>query len=105
MLAGSQLIAPGNAEWRLTRANTARETSWIRGQIIFDDEPLGSVIAELNRYSDQKMVIDDPALAARPISGAFKPGDMRGFARSLEAYRYAYVAAEDGQTLHFAPLK
>ena len=105
MLAGSQLVAPDNSEWRLTRANIVRETSWTRGQIIFDDEPLGAVVAELNRYSDQKMVIDDPALAAKSISGAFKPGDVRGFARSLESYRYAYVAAEDGQTLHFAPIK
>ena len=104
MLAGSQLVAPDNSEWRLSRANTARETSWIVGQIIFDDQPLGTVVAELNRYSNLKMVIDDPALAAKPISGAFKPGDVHGFARSLRAYRYAYVAAEDGQTLHFAPI-
>ncbi|HYG25437.1 MAG TPA: FecR domain-containing protein [Caulobacteraceae bacterium] len=105
MLAGSQLIAPDNSEWRLTAANTARETSWVSGQIIFDDEPLGAVVAELNRYSQQKMVIHDPTLAAKPISGAFKPGDVRGFARSLEAYRYAYVASENDGALHFAPLK
>ena len=105
MLAGSELVAPDNSEWRLTRADTVRETSWIRGQIIFDNEPLGEVVEELNRYTDQKMVIDDPTLAARPISGAFKPGDVSGFARSLKSYRYAYVAAEDGETLHFAPLK
>jgi transmembrane sensor len=104
MLAGSELVAPDNSEWRLSRADTVRETSWTRGQIIFDDEPLGAVVAELNRYTDQKMVIDDPGLAARPISGAFKPGDVQGFARSLESYRYAYVAAENGQTLHFASI-
>lgn len=104
MLAGSQLVAPDNSDWRLTSADTARETSWLSGQLIFDDEPLGKVVAELNRYSDQKMVIEDEALAARPISGAFKPGDVRGFARSLEAYRYAYVASEDAGALHFAPL-
>jgi len=101
MLAGSQLVAPDNSEWRLTSADTVRETSWLSGQLVFDDEPLGAVIAELNRYSEQKMVIDDPELAAKPISGAFKPGDVRGFARSLRAYRYAYVASEDAGALHF----
>jgi transmembrane sensor len=105
MLAGSELVAPGNAEWRLVRADTVRETSWVHGQIIFDNEPLGAVVAELNRYSDQKMIIDDPALAARPISGAFKPGDVQGFARSLQSYRYAYVSAQDRQTLHFASVR
>jgi transmembrane sensor len=105
MLAGSELVAPDNSEWRLVRADTVRATSWTRGQIIFDDEPLGAVVAELNRYSDQKMVIDDVALAARPISGAFKPGDVQGFARSLRSYRYAYVVSQDERTLHFAPMK
>ncbi|MGE5500915.1 MAG: FecR family protein [Ignavibacteriales bacterium] len=105
MLAGSELVAPDNSEWRLAPADIVRETSWTRGQLVFDDEPLGAVVAELNRYTDRKMVIDDPMLAARPISGAFKPGDVQGFARSLQTYRYAYVAAEDGQTLHFAPMK
>jgi len=105
MLAGSELVAPDNSEWRLVRADTVRETSWTHGQLIFDDEPLGAVVAELNRYSDRKMVIDDPALAARPISGAFKPGDVQGFVRSLQSYRYAYVAAEDDETLHFAPIR
>jgi transmembrane sensor len=104
MVAGSQLLAPENAEWRLASANTARETSWVRGQIIVDDEPLGDVVRELNRYSQQKMVIDDPALAARRISGAYKPGDVRGFTRLLEAYRYAYVASEDAATLHIEPI-
>ena len=105
MLAGSELVAPDNSEWRLMRADTVRETSWTRGQIVFDDQPLGAVVAELNRYSDQKMIIDDRALAQRPISGAFKPGDVQGFARSLASYGYAKVAAEDAQTLHFAPIK
>ena len=105
MLPGSVLVAPEHADWRLGRANTARETSWVRGQIIFDNEPLGAVVAELNRYSDVKMVVDDPSLSARPISGAFKPGDVRGFARLLEGYRYASVVRKDDSTIHFEPVK
>ena len=91
MVAGSQLVAPDDADWRLTRTDVTRETSWIRGQIIFDDEPLGAVVEELNRYSDQKMVIRGQGLAATSISGTFKPGDLRGFAEALEGYRLARV--------------
>src|SRR5690606_27077091 len=29
MSAGSQLVAPDDADWRLTRTNVARETSWL----------------------------------------------------------------------------
>jgi len=94
MVAGSQLVAPDDADWRLTRTDVVRETSWTRGQIIFDDEPLGAVVEELNRYSDKKMVVAGDGLAATPISGTFKPGDLHGFAQALEGYRLARVEDE-----------
>ncbi|MGE5565142.1 MAG: FecR family protein [Parcubacteria group bacterium] len=94
MVAGSELVAPDDADWRLTRADAVRETSWTRGQIIFDNQPLGAVVDELNRYSDQKMVVAGAKLAATPISGTFKPGDLHGFAVALENYRLARVENE-----------
>jgi transmembrane sensor len=97
MVAGSQLVAPDDADWRLTRTNAVREISWTRGQIIFDDEPLGAVVEELNRYSDKKMVVAGTALAATPVSGTFKPGDLHGFAEALEGYRLARVEGESDQ--------
>ncbi|MGE5501018.1 MAG: iron dicitrate transport regulator FecR, partial [Ignavibacteriales bacterium] len=56
--------------------------------------PLGAVVDELNRYSDQKMVVAGAKLAATPISGTFKPGDLHGFAVALENYRLARVENE-----------
>jgi len=94
MVAGSELVAPDDADWRLTRADVVRETSWTRGQIIFDNQPLGAVVDELNRYSDQKMVVSGAKLAAQPISGTFKPGDLHGFAVALENYHLARVETE-----------
>lgn len=94
MVAGSELVAPDDADWRLTRADVMRETSWTRGQIIFDNKPLGAVVEELNRYSDQKMVVSGERLASTPISGTFKPGDLHGFAVALENYRLARVENE-----------
>jgi len=89
MVAGSQLIAPDNEEWRLTRANVITETSWTHGQLVFEDRPLGQVVAELNRYSARKMVIADAALAHEPISGTFKVGDVDRFIHAVEAYGVA----------------
>jgi len=94
MVAGSELVAPDDADWRLTRADVVRDTSWTRGQIIFDNQPLGAVVEELNRYSDQKMVVASGRLATTPISGTFKPGDLHGFAVALENYHLARVEAE-----------
>lgn len=98
MSAGSQLVAPDDADWRLTRTNVARETSWLRGQIIFDDEALGDVVAELNRYSTRKMAFADKRLAERRISGIYTPGDVHGFALALRDANVAGVKEEpDGR--------
>lgn len=94
MSAGSQLVASGDTDWRLTRTNAARETSWRYGQLVFDDEPLGSIVEELNRYSTRKIVIADEALAQERLSGIYTPGDLQGFSRALRSYGLAEVKEE-----------
>lgn len=47
-------------------------TAWRRGRLIFDRVPLGMVVAELNRYRRGHIVIADPALAERRVSGMFE---------------------------------
>ena len=89
MVAGSQLVAPDDEQWRLTRTNVITETSWTRGQLVFENEPLGEVVEELNRYSPRKMVIADASLTGLPISGTFKVGDVDRFIHAVEAYGVA----------------
>jgi transmembrane sensor len=83
MSAGSQLIAASDRDWRLTTTNVGRETSWLQGQLIFDDKPLGYIVEEMNRYSHRKIVLADRGLAEHRLSGNFTPGDVHGFARML----------------------
>lgn len=89
MSAGSQLLAPDDADWRLTRTDTARETSWLHRQIVFDDEALGDIVDEMNRYTEKKMVIDDPVLAQRRLSGIYAAGDLGAFSEALRGYGVA----------------
>ncbi len=96
MEAGSQLVALEQADWRLTRADVTRETSWTRGKIVFDDEALGDVVAELNRYSERKIVIADRRLADERISGIYRPGDIEGFARALRHTGLARLEEHSG---------
>lgn len=95
MTPGSKLVAVENRHWSLDWVDTSKATSWIEGQLIFEDRPIGQVVAELNRYSDRKIVIADPALAATPITGAFATGDVEGFVSAVQAYRLASVVSED----------
>ena len=105
MSAGSQLVAPDDADWRLTRTDVARETSWLRGQIVFDDETLGDIVAELNRYSTRKIVISDPVLADRRLSGIYTPGDVLGFSRALKTTGLAEAREEPGGEFRIVALK
>lgn len=103
MTAGSQLIAPiaapVQAPWRVASANVVVETSWTRDQLIFDDQPLGAVVAELNRYSAKKIILADPKLASTPVSGIFRPGEVDGFVRTVEAYRLARVGENTAEAV------
>lgn len=56
-------------------ANVDRATAWRRGRLIVDHQPLAAVVADLNRYRRGRIVIVDPALAAREVSGVFDMTD------------------------------
>jgi transmembrane sensor len=91
---GTKVEAPADGAWRVANADIPRETSWVDGLLRFRDTPLGQVAAELNRYSDKKVVIDDPAVSARPIQGAFAAGDVDEFVRAAQSYGLARVTSD-----------
>ena len=103
MTPGSELLAPANGEWRLIQANAVAETSWTRGQLIFDNTPLKDVVAELNRYSRTQIVVPSEDLQNTPISGNFKPGDVGGFVYAVEQFRLARGVRSGDQTVELHP--
>lgn len=105
MTAGSQLVASGDTDWRVTRANVPQETSWLTGQLIFDNQPLSKVVAEMNRYSASKMVIADPRLAQRRISGVYTPGDVQAFTLALRDAKVADIREGAGDQIQIVALK
>lgn len=56
---------------------------WTLGRQSFDDRPLGEVIAALNRYRKQPIVLADPALEDIRISGVFLIDDEAATLRGL----------------------
>jgi transmembrane sensor len=71
---GRDVVAPRNGD----EASAWRETS-----ITFEDRPLSEVVAELNRHSAAKLVIEDPKVAALRVTGRFRTGDPQRFLRTL----------------------
>jgi transmembrane sensor len=91
MVAGTQLVALGDS-WSVRPADVGRAVAWTRGQLVFVDEPLANVAAEMNRFSDRKIHVDEAAGATR-ISGTFKPGDVTTFVAAVSDYGLVNVAS------------
>jgi transmembrane sensor len=85
--AGEQLVISPAAIPRITRVNIERTTAWEAGQLVFEDEPLKSVVARVSRYGPRKIVVaaEDSASGLR-ISGVFREGDVDGFLSTVTSY-------------------
>ena len=84
--AGQQLAASAHAPARIIPASIPRVTAWTAGQLIFDNEPLASVVDRINRYSDTQIFISDPAIGDLKISGVFNAGDAGNFVNIVTRY-------------------
>jgi transmembrane sensor len=97
--AGSALVAKEDGADRVERLDTVRATSWRSGRLVFDGERLADVVAEMNRYSREKLEIADPALEGKKVSGVFEPTTGSAFAKGLEAYGIARVTQQTATTI------
>jgi transmembrane sensor len=96
--AGQQLDAADGARPRILQASIPHVTAWTAGQLVFDNEPLASVVDRVNRYSDTQIVVD-PAIASLKISGVFDAGDAQGFVNIVTRYLRVRAVAEDPHTI------
>ena len=59
--------------------------SWRSGYILFRDTALADAVADFNRYSVRKIVIQDPAIAGIRIGGNFRCDDAEAFLWLLQS--------------------
>ena len=84
--AGEQRIVDAQRQDRVRFTDPERSTSWRRGQVVFDDTRLADAVAELNRYSETKIELADPALAELRLSGAFAVSRPTVFIEAVTTY-------------------
>lgn len=78
-------------------ATLSNVLAWREGAIVFDGEPLGQAIAELNRYTDSRLVVSDNRLNDLRVGGRFRAGDVDGFIEALgKAFPVTARRGEDG---------
>jgi transmembrane sensor len=57
--------------------------AWRRGMLIFQGEPLDSVLTEVSRYTRSEFVVTDDALRGVRVGGYFRAGDIDGLLVAL----------------------
>ena len=73
---GEQLVISRQGVPAMHRlGSVGRVTAWVQRQLVFDTQPLSEVVAEFNRYNPHPLVIADPELAQKKISGVFAAND------------------------------
>jgi transmembrane sensor len=70
---------------RRTLPEAEEHLSWRTGRLMFRNQGLADVIAEFNRYSARKIVIEDPSIASLKIEGNFRATNVEAFVRLLES--------------------
>ena len=85
---GHVVLAKGQArlgDHNLTiAADASAQTAWQRGKLIFNGEPLGLVLAELERYQHGRILLSDQKLSALEVSGVFDLNEPQALLRTLE---------------------
>lgn len=82
-LAAGQKLVIANGALAENRRATRGETLWPSRMLEFDETPLREAVALVNRYSRVQLALGDERIGNLRVSGAYRAGDVSGFARSL----------------------
>jgi transmembrane sensor len=88
----------------LDQPDLQKTLAWQRREVAFDDTPLVDAIAEMNRYSPVPLALEDTRAERVRITGLFRAGDSRSFARAVGAvYKFQVIEKDDRIVLAGAP--
>jgi transmembrane sensor len=86
-VSAGERFSTGSADYAVTPVSSAQlssELAWREGAIVFDSEPLSQAIVEIERYTDARILVNDPDVAALRVGGRFRTDDLQGFLVGLE---------------------
>jgi transmembrane sensor len=99
-VSAGERLSTGSADYSVkavTPEQLSSQMAWREGAIIFDGEPLSDAIAEIERYTDARIVVSDPETAALRVGGRFRTDNVQDFFQGLQsALPVAIRRAPDG---------
>jgi transmembrane sensor len=102
---GQRLTVTDSGSAKLDEPRIEAVIAWLRGEVILDRTSLTDAVAEMNRYDQRRLVIDDPSIAAMRISGVYHTGDSELFASMVaRLYGLGVQRRRDGR-IHLSPAR
>jgi transmembrane sensor len=72
-----------NRNASIASVNTAAELGWRKGELAYVREPLASVVEDLNRYSAQKVVLEDAKVSELRVTGTVFAASIEDWAAGI----------------------
>lgn len=91
---GQMLIARPNGANRIVEADLGGVTAWREGRLVFEDETLGAIMAEVNRYHRAQITLHDSELAGLRMSGVFRSNSREGVLSAMSALHGLEILSE-----------
>ncbi|HZT03425.1 MAG TPA: FecR domain-containing protein [Steroidobacteraceae bacterium] len=103
--AGEQLsiAGPDLKVMAVSPHQVADELAWRDGALVFEGEPLSEAVAEVARYTSERIVLTGPKVGTLRVSGRFRIGDVPGFFQALQAALPVRVNRANPQLVYIAP--
>jgi transmembrane sensor len=70
---------------QVSDSQIVQQLAWRTQLVVFTGEPLRQAVAEMNRYSERRIVVGDPELGERHIVGVFSTADTQTFVSAMTA--------------------
>jgi transmembrane sensor len=103
--AASEFVAKSRDAGRavaMPPAQVDRELAWQQGMISLDGRTLREAAEEFARYSPMRILVEDPAIADRTVTGLFSANNPVGFARAVASSMGLNVSIES-DTIRLIP--
>jgi transmembrane sensor len=77
------------------RVESERALAWATGKLIFQNESVRSIAEQFNRYNRIQIIVHDPLLASRTVTGVFNASDPESFIAFIQALTAVKVSRND----------
>ncbi len=96
LVAGQEVSVSGAGGLNGIRQSQTQAGEWQEGRLAYVEAPLGRILADINRYYDQPIVLQDEQMLATQMTTSFEAGQIDVFLRNLPDMLPVAVVREAG---------